>query len=66
VLIGGRRFTSREAMGRFAAATTAMANNSPPPTRSPPQRERKIKAAEKELADNRRVKPTSREKLRHP
>jgi len=53
-------------MGRFAAATTAMANNSPPPTRSPPQRERKIKAAEKELADNRRVKPTSREKLRHP
>ena len=61
VLIGGRRFTSREALARFAAATTAAANDSPPPIRSPAQRERAIKTAEAKLSSNRRIKRSPRE-----
>ena len=49
-LIGGRRYTSREALERFIAATTAAAAGEPPPVRTPRQREQAIKRAEAELA----------------
>ena len=49
-LIGGRRFTSREAIERFAAATTAAADGKPAPARTPAQRQRAIEQAEHELA----------------
>ena len=62
VVIGGRRFTSAEALERFAAATTAAADAAPPPIRTPRQRERAIKAAEEKLAGNRRTKVSPRER----
>lgn len=49
VLVGGRRYTSREALERFSAATTAAANREPAPIRTPTQRQRAIERAEKEL-----------------
>jgi hypothetical protein len=49
VRIGGRRFTSREALERFNAAVTAAADGSPSSTRTPRQRQRDIERAEKEL-----------------
>jgi len=49
VRIGGRRYTSQEAISRFVAATTAAADGSPPPARTARQRERAIREAEKEL-----------------
>ncbi len=49
-LIGGRRFTSHEALERFCAATTAAANGEPTPVRTPRQRERSIRQAEEDLA----------------
>jgi hypothetical protein len=49
-LIGGRRFTSREALERFSAATTAAANGEPPPIRTSRQRERDQRQAEADLA----------------
>ena len=48
-LIGGRRFTSREALIRFASRTTAAASGEPPPLRTPRQRERDVRRAEEEL-----------------
>jgi len=49
--VGGRRFTSREALDRFCAATTAAAaDGGPCPVRTPKQRQRDIEAAEAELA----------------
>ena len=52
VLVGGRRFTSAEALERFAAHTTAAANGEQPPTRTPRQRRRAIENAERELREN--------------
>jgi hypothetical protein len=49
VMIGGRRYTSDEALSRFFAAVTAAANGEPPPVRTPGQRKRDIEKAEKEL-----------------
>lgn len=49
-LIGGRRYTSQEALERFSAATTAAANGEAPKVRTPTQRERAIRQAEQELA----------------
>ena len=48
-LIGGRRYTSREALERFIAATTAAADSVKAPPRTTRQRERDIAAAEREL-----------------
>ena len=49
VLIGGRRFTSAEALERFIAATTAAAAGQAPPIRTANQRERAIAQAERDL-----------------
>jgi hypothetical protein len=48
---GSRVCTSREAIARFIAGTTAAASGEPAPLRSPAAREKAIKRAEKELAD---------------
>lgn len=48
-LIGGRRYTSREALERFSAATTAAAERRPQPARTPNQRRRAIEQAEREM-----------------
>jgi hypothetical protein len=48
-LIGGRRYTSMEALERFSAATTASADGQPLPVRTPSQRQLAIKRAEQEL-----------------
>ena len=50
VVVGGRRYTSREAIARFVAATTASANGEQLPCRTPRQRQRDIEQAEAELA----------------
>lgn len=49
ILIGGVRYTSREALQRFFAAATAAADGTPN-AGTPKQREREIAAAEAELA----------------
>src|SRR5262245_4075347 len=49
VMIGGIRYTSREALERFIAATTAAADGTAPRIRTPLQRQRAIDAANKEL-----------------
>lgn len=46
ICIGGRRFTSREALARFFAATTAAADGAPVPAETPRRRERAIERAE--------------------
>ena len=46
-LFGGRRMTSREALARFFAATTAAADGQPVRAETPRQRERAIVRAEK-------------------
>lgn len=51
VMIGGRRFTSREALERFFASTTAISSGEPLPVRTPRQRRRDIERAERELAE---------------
>ena len=48
ILIGGMRYTSREAISRFIAAQNA--DESTVPTISPAQRSRQAKAAQQELA----------------
>lgn len=48
-LRGGVRHTTREAIERFFAATTAAADGDTPPVRTPRQREREIAQAEREL-----------------
>jgi hypothetical protein len=50
VLVGGRRYTSRQALERFLAATTAAGGNPATPIRTPSQRERAIAEAEREVA----------------
>ena len=50
-LIGGRRFTSREALVRFIQRNTALQDGEIVPTRTSRQREQAIQAAEKELGD---------------
>jgi len=48
VLIAGRRYTSREALDRFIATTSA-ADGEPAPTRTTRQRDRASRAAERDL-----------------
>jgi hypothetical protein len=48
-VIAGRRFTTREAIDRFVAATTAVANKQPVPIRSVAQQIRDIERAEREV-----------------
>lgn len=50
ILVGGRRFTSVEALERFIARTTAAANGEQIPVRTPRQREKAIEQADRELA----------------
>ncbi len=52
LVIGGRVFTSEEAIERFVAATTAAANGDPPPMRTPKQRQQAIERAEADLGLN--------------
>jgi hypothetical protein len=47
ILIGGRRMTSREALSRFFAATTAAAEGARVVSETPRQREKRLRAAEK-------------------
>jgi hypothetical protein len=49
ILIGGQRYTSAEAIGRFIAAQNA--SDSPVPTITPDQRKRQAEAAQRALAD---------------
>ena len=51
MMIGGRRVTSREALSRFFAATTAAADGAPIQSETPRQRERAIERAEKRAAE---------------
>lgn len=48
-LIGGRRYTSTEALERFVTATTAAAAGERPPSRSPAKREREIRRCAAEM-----------------
>lgn len=48
-LVGGRRYTSVEAVDRFLAASTAAADSQPNPRRTPVQRQRAIERAEEEM-----------------
>ncbi|MFH1921697.1 MAG: DUF1580 domain-containing protein [Planctomycetota bacterium] len=50
-LIGGRRYTSREALDRLFTATTSAAGGKTPPARVSKDRERAIKDAERELEE---------------
>ncbi|MBM4005680.1 MAG: DUF1580 domain-containing protein [Planctomycetes bacterium] len=50
VLRGGTRVTSREALARFFAATTAAANGEVPPIRTIRQRQRAVESARARLA----------------
>lgn len=51
ILVGGIRYTSREAMQRFFEATTAVANGHTAPVRTSNERQRQIEAAERELKE---------------
>lgn len=51
IKVGGKRFTSAEAIARFIDRTTAAADGEPVPTRTTRERERAIAAAERELAE---------------
>jgi hypothetical protein len=48
-LIGGRRFTSQQALERFASGTTAAASDQPMSVSTRRQHERAVKRAEQEL-----------------
>ncbi len=52
ILVGGRRFTSEEAIQRFIAATTAAADGEQPLIRTPLQRRRAIDQAERDLSED--------------
>ena len=52
ILIGGIRYTSREALQRFFESTTAAADGITPSARTPSQRQRAIRQAERELKDS--------------
>lgn len=49
-LIGGRRYTSLEALARFSTATTDAADGKSPPARTQRQRQLAIERAERELS----------------
>ena len=49
ILVGGRRYTSREALERFSERITAIANGEPLPHRTNRQRAAAIGRAEREL-----------------
>jgi hypothetical protein len=49
LLFGRRRYTSREALQRFAERVTAIANGEPPPVRTVAQRRREHERAVREL-----------------
>lgn len=49
VLVGGRRYTSTEALERFFSATTAAASGEAIPARTPRQRQKAVANAMKEL-----------------
>jgi hypothetical protein len=51
ILIGGARWTSKEALQRFFERTTAVANGESIATRTSKQREKAIAAAEAELSE---------------
>lgn len=51
ILIGGKRFTSHEAVQRFGDRRTAAADGETPPARTSRQREASISKAEAELAE---------------
>lgn len=51
IMVGGRRYTSREALERFSARLTAAADGEPPPSRTGKQREKAIAAAETVLEE---------------
>lgn len=51
VMVGGRRFTSREALERFHQRITATSAGEPLPVRTTRQRARDIDQARRELAD---------------
>jgi hypothetical protein len=51
ILIGGRRFTSLEAIQRFAEQSTSVADGDTPPVRTSAQREAAISKAELELSE---------------
>lgn len=51
ILVGGRRFTSRQALERFAAKTTAAADGEQPPISSPRQQRRAYETADRELRE---------------
>jgi len=48
-LVGGRRYTTPDALEKFVVATTAAADGETPPTRTPRQRDRAIHQAERDL-----------------
>jgi hypothetical protein len=50
IVVGGLRYTSAEALERFAARCTAAADGTTMPVRTTRQREAAIAAAERELA----------------
>lgn len=49
IVVGGRRYTSVEALDRFIIATTAAADGKPAPARTAKHRQRAVEAAEREL-----------------
>jgi hypothetical protein len=51
VMVGGRRFTSREALDRFFASITAATAGEPLPVRTTRQRTRDIDQARRELTE---------------
>jgi hypothetical protein len=59
-VVGGRRYTTPDAIREFIEATTAAANREPPPVRTSRQRERDMAAAEAELAKGSRDAQGSR------
>ncbi len=52
VLIGGRRFTSKKSIQKFAEQCTAAADGDTPPVRTSRQRERAMQQAEREFDAN--------------
>lgn len=51
VYVGGRRYTTAEALQRFVAGVTAAANGTAVPTRTASQRCHEIEQADRELRD---------------
>jgi hypothetical protein len=51
IMVGGTRYTSREALQTFCEATTAAADGTATPSRTSKQRQRDIDRAERELSE---------------